>query len=103
MTPAANNSGSGTSQDAASLRASPRLFENSLLDKLSRVHWSTPLFVYLPLVFVLAALSLKAYDAGPVLCATALGYFIWTLIEYFGHRFCSITNFPAVSAPKFIS
>ena len=94
MTPAANDSGSGTSQEAASLRASPRLFENSLLDKLSRVHWSTPLFVYLPLVFVLAGFSLKAYDAGSVLCATALGYCIWTLIEYFGHRFLFHCVFP---------
>jgi dihydroceramide fatty acyl 2-hydroxylase len=94
MTPAANDSESGTSHEAASLRASPRLFENSLLDKLSRVHWSTPLFVYLPLVFVLAGLSLKAYDAGPVTCATALGYFIWTLIEYFGHRLLFHYAFP---------
>ncbi len=94
MTPAADNSGSITSQDAAGLRASPRLFENPLLDKLSRVHWSTPLFVYLPVVCVLAALSLKAYDAGPVLGATALGYFIWTLIEYFGHRFLFHYEFP---------
>ncbi|MGH6801471.1 MAG: sterol desaturase family protein, partial [Methylocella sp.] len=86
MTPAANETLSETLQEAASLRASPRLFENALLDKLSRVHWSTPLFVYLPLVFVLAAFSLKAFDGGPVLCVTALGYFIWTLIEYFGHR-----------------
>ncbi len=63
MTPAANDSGSGTSQEAASLRASPRLFENSLLDKFSRVHWSTPLFVYVPVVFVLASLSQQAYAA----------------------------------------
>jgi dihydroceramide fatty acyl 2-hydroxylase len=94
MTPAANDSPSGTSQEAASLRASPRLFENCLLDKLSRVHWSTPLFVYVPVVFVLASLSLQAYAAGPVLCATALGYFIWTLIEYFGHRFLFHYEFP---------
>jgi dihydroceramide fatty acyl 2-hydroxylase len=94
MTPTANDFGSVTSQEAASLRASPRLFENSLLDKLSRVHWSTPLFVYLPFIFVLTGLSLKAYAAGDVLGAAALGYFIWTLIEYFGHRFLFHCSFP---------
>jgi len=35
------------------LRASPRLFENPLLDKLSRVHWSMPLFVYAPFMAAL--------------------------------------------------
>jgi dihydroceramide fatty acyl 2-hydroxylase len=92
--PVAENFGSGLSQKTASLRASPRLFNNPLLDKLSRVHWSTPLFIYLPLVFVLARLSLESYHAWAVACATALGYFIWTLIEYFGHRFLFHYPFP---------
>ena len=30
------------------LTASPRLFENALLDKLTRVHWTVPLYVYAP-------------------------------------------------------
>jgi sterol desaturase/sphingolipid hydroxylase (fatty acid hydroxylase superfamily) len=94
MTRAANESLSKSSQEAADLRASPQLFENALLDKLSRVHWSTPLFIYVPLVFVLAGFSLKAYDATPVFCATALGYFIWTLIEYLGHRMLFHYAFP---------
>ena len=92
--PAADDFGSETSHEAASLRASPRLFKNSLLDKLSRVHWSTPLLLYVPLVFVLAGLSLKAFDAEAALGAMALGYFIWTLIEYFGHRFLFHCAFP---------
>ena len=32
------------------LTASPRLFENPLLDKLSRVHWTLPLYVYAPVI-----------------------------------------------------
>jgi|ERR1019366_5694444 dihydroceramide fatty acyl 2-hydroxylase len=93
MMPAAKESGNA-SPEAASLRASPRLFENPLLDKLSRVHWSTPLFIYLPVVFGLAALSLKSFNPGVTLGATVLGYFIWTLIEYFGHRFLFHYEFP---------
>jgi dihydroceramide fatty acyl 2-hydroxylase len=94
MIPARNDSGDGAPQEGASLRASPRLFENPLLDKLSRVHWSTPLFLYMPVVLVLAGLSLQSFAPWAVLCATALGYFIWTLIEYFGHRFLFHYEFP---------
>jgi dihydroceramide fatty acyl 2-hydroxylase len=94
MMRAGNDSGNGASHEAASLRASPRLFENPLLDKLSRVHWCTPLFMYLPVVFALAVISLKSLDPGAALGATALGYFIWTLIEYFGHRFLFHYEFP---------
>lgn len=90
----ANDSGTGTSQEAARLRASPRLFENPLLDKLSRVHWSTPLFLYVPVVAALAVFSLKNFAPAAVLALAFLGYFIWTLIEYFGHRFLFHYEFP---------
>lgn len=73
--------------DAASLCASPRLFKNPLLDKLSRVHWSTPLFLYAPVVVVLAVASLEAFSLWFVASAAALGYLFWTLFEYFAHRF----------------
>jgi dihydroceramide fatty acyl 2-hydroxylase len=94
MMPAADGFESETLPDGARLRASPRLFQNPLLDKLSRVHWSTPLFIYLPLIFVLACLSLRSYGPGAILGAAALGYFIWTLVEYFGHRFLFHCRFP---------
>ena len=32
------------------LRASPRMFDNPWLDKLSRVHPATPLVIYLPVI-----------------------------------------------------
>ena len=84
--------GAGTTAEA--LRASPRLFDNPLLDKMSRVHWSTPLFVYLPVVALLAWLSLRSFSPLAVLLATALGYASWTLIEYFGHRYLFHAEFP---------
>lgn len=94
MAPTPKDSLNRASQEAAALCASPRLFENALLDKLSRVHWSTPLFLYLPIVVLLAYLSFQALDAWLVLFGTALGYFIWTLIEYFGHRYLFHYEFP---------
>ena len=69
------------------LGASPRLFENDLLDKLSRVHWSVPLFVYVPVIALLAYLSLQAFSVPVVAICAALGYFLWTLTEYLGHRY----------------
>jgi dihydroceramide fatty acyl 2-hydroxylase len=81
-------------QDMTKLRASPRLFENPLLDKLSRVHWSVPLFLYVPVLVLLAGLSFSQYSSGGVLLAALLGYFIWTLVEYFGHRFLFHCDFP---------
>jgi dihydroceramide fatty acyl 2-hydroxylase len=74
-------------QHVDQLRASPRLFDNALLDKLSRVHWSTPLFIYIPIIALLAVWSLQSFGGLVVVLAGALGYFIWTLIEYFGHRY----------------
>jgi sterol desaturase/sphingolipid hydroxylase (fatty acid hydroxylase superfamily) len=73
--------------EADRLRASPRLFENALLDKLSRVHWSTPLFVYLPVIALLAVWSLQAFSFPVVAVSAALGYLLWTLTEYLGHRY----------------
>lgn len=76
------------------LRASPRLFDNPLLDKLSRVHWSMPLFLYTPLVAVLAWLSFKALGFALIAFATLCGYAAWTLSEYFGHRYLFHAELP---------
>jgi sterol desaturase/sphingolipid hydroxylase (fatty acid hydroxylase superfamily) len=82
------------SPQADHLSASPRLFENALLDKLSRVHWSVPLFVYTPVLILLGYLSFVSLSVPLVLGAVLLGYFIWTLIEYFGHRYLFHFEFP---------
>lgn len=94
MIDAAESSESENSPDLTRLRASPRLFKNPLLDKLSRVHWSTPLILFVPLIFLLTGLSLRNYGPRFVLLAAVLGYFIWTLVEYFGHRFLFHCLFP---------
>ncbi len=76
------------------LSASPRLFDNPVLDRLSRVHWTMPLLVYVPVILLLA---IAAYAMVPPLTAlgmAALGYLMWTLIEYFGHRYLFHWEFP---------
>ena len=84
----------GAATDADVLRASPRLFDNPALDKLSRVHWSMPLILYVPVIALLAWLSLRSLSPLTVLLSVALGYGIWTLIEYFGHRYLFHAEFP---------
>ncbi len=88
------NSGVSRTPSPEFLRASPRLFENPLLDKLSRVHWSMPLVFYMPFVALLAWLSFKALNPLTILGMALLGYLIWTLIEYFGHRYLFHAEFP---------
>jgi sterol desaturase/sphingolipid hydroxylase (fatty acid hydroxylase superfamily) len=85
---------SQTGSPEDSLSASPRLFENALLDKFSRVHWSVPLFVYTPIVVLLSYVSIQALSVPVAAGAVLLGYLIWTLIEYFGHRYLFHYEFP---------
>lgn len=90
-----NSAGNETAAaDASRLSASPRLFENPLLDKLSRVHWSAPLFLYFPVIAILAWLGFANMSAAAVVAATVLGYAIWTITEYLGHRYLFHTEFP---------
>jgi dihydroceramide fatty acyl 2-hydroxylase len=79
---------------AAVLKASPRLFEHPLLDKLSRAHWSLPPIFFAPFIAVLAWLSLGSLRIPVVVSAVLLGYIGWTLLEYFGHRYLFHADLP---------
>lgn len=76
------------------LTASPRLFDNPLLDRLSRVHWTTPLFIYTPIILLLGYVSAVTVPPLIAIGMFALGYLIWTLVEYFGHRYLFHWDFP---------
>ena len=66
---------------------SPRIFDNWLLDKLSRVHHLAPLFIYLPVIAVLAVGGFDKLPWPAALAGIAGGYMFWTFVEYWGHRF----------------
>src|SRR2546423_1282358 len=68
------------------LRASPRMFESSLLDKLSRVHPSVPVILFLPAILVLLGLGIARMGVLPLIGLFAGGYAFWTLMEYWIHR-----------------
>lgn len=68
------------------LRASPRMFESDLLDKLSRVHWSVPLLIFVPAIVAVLVLSLERMPMWQVPLYALGGYLFWTLTEYWLHR-----------------
>ena len=68
------------------LRASPRMFDSELLDKLSRVHPSVPAIIFGPTIVALIVLGL-VHGVGWAAPAWLLGgYLFWTLTEYWLHR-----------------
>ena len=67
----------------------PRMFESDFMEFFSRVHWTVPLIMFLPIITVMmyAAVSVYSLGAGAVLVYYALGLFVWTFTEYTLHRF----------------
>ena len=68
------------------LKASPRMFESTLLDKLSRVHPTVPLYIFVPAIVVLFTLGARESTTLGSLALATGGYFFWTLTEYWMHR-----------------
>jgi sterol desaturase/sphingolipid hydroxylase (fatty acid hydroxylase superfamily) len=68
---------------------SVRLFENDLLERLSRVHPLTPLLLWAPIIAGLLWRSLAVYrlEVGTLVWLAAAGLLVWTLTEYLLHRF----------------
>src|SRR5215217_1578713 len=68
------------------LKASPRMFESDLLDRLSRVHPLVPVLIFLPVITVLAGTAGERMGALETVAWIAGGYVFWTLTEYWLHR-----------------
>jgi dihydroceramide fatty acyl 2-hydroxylase len=68
------------------LKASPRMFESEFLDKLSRVHPSVPVILFLPAIVVLLVLAAGRMGVLPLIGLFAGGYAFWSLSEYWIHR-----------------
>lgn len=72
------------------------MFKNPFLEKLSRIHWSVPLFLYVPVTFYFIYRAIFVMQLG-VLAIIGLyigGIIIWTLTEYILHRFVFHAHFP---------
>ena len=66
-----------------------RMFENDFMEALSKVHFTVPLFIYLPVVAIFLYLSIGAYSLSfiTIFSLFVLGIFVWTFTEYTLHRF----------------
>ena len=68
------------------LRASPRMFDSAVLDKLSRVHPAVPPILFVPVITMLLVEGF-VHGAGALTALWLLcGYVFWTLTEYWLHR-----------------
>ncbi len=66
-----------------------RLFENDFLEALSRVHWSVPLWVFIPIILFLLYRGFFIFhiNVSDAILFIIVGIIIWTFSEYFLHRF----------------
>jgi len=74
-----------------------RMFENDFLESLSKVHFSVPLFIYIPVIayFLYKAIADYVLGADTIISLIFVGLFVWTITEYTLHRF--IFHFSAKS------
>lgn len=68
---------------------SARIFKNDFFEFLSKVHWSVPLIIYIPIILFLMYRSIFIFEVNWIenIIILPLGLFIWTFVEYVLHRF----------------
>lgn len=66
-----------------------RMFENDFLEKFTRVHFTIPLFIFVPVIlyFLYKSIFVFLLPLLIIIGFIALGLFVWTFTEYFLHRF----------------
>lgn len=74
-----------------------RMFKSDFMEAFSRVHWTVPMIIYIPVILVMLYLSIAVYHISAL---NIFGLFIggiasWTLAEYLLHRF--VFHFKATS------
>jgi 4-hydroxysphinganine ceramide fatty acyl 2-hydroxylase len=66
-----------------------RMFQNNFLEALTRIHYTVPLFLFVPVILYFMFRSVADFHLGfvTILEFFVFGLFIWTLTEYVMHRF----------------
>jgi sterol desaturase/sphingolipid hydroxylase (fatty acid hydroxylase superfamily) len=65
-----------------------RMFESDFLEALSRVHWTVPLWVYIPIIaYMLYDAASIGISLSNIFILLIAGIIIWTFTEYTLHRF----------------
>ncbi len=65
------------------------MFENKFLERLTRIHFSVPLFIFIPVIFycLYRSFAVEQINMLGIFGYLLLGLFVWTLTEYIMHRF----------------
>jgi len=65
------------------------MFKSNFLEIFTKVHWSVPLFIFVPLISYLLYLAWQAPTIGlsSILLWVVGGLLVWTVTEYVLHRF----------------
>lgn len=67
---------------------SKQMFKNNLMESLSKVHYSVPLFIFLPVIIFFIVLAFSNNIGLPGFTVFFLiGLLVWTATEYLLHRF----------------
>ena len=66
-----------------------RMFDNNFLEACSKVHFTMPLYVYIPVIlaFLYRGIFIFNIEFIKLVSLIALGIIVWSLAEYFLHRF----------------
>lgn len=70
-------------------KESVRMFKSDILESVSKVHFSVPLFIFIPVILYFGWKAIWQQELSPVEFAGyyLLGLFVWSLTEYVLHRF----------------
>src|SRR5271163_272764 len=70
-------------------KESSRMFKSSLLESVSKVHFSVPLIIYVPVIvfFIWKAFSAETFSISSFILSFGSGLLFWTATEYSLHRF----------------
>ncbi len=73
-----------------------RMFKNPVLEKFSRIHWSVPLYIFVPVIAYFLYRSFAVYRIGvlTVIFLFVAGIFAWTFAEYILHRYLFHAHLP---------
>jgi 4-hydroxysphinganine ceramide fatty acyl 2-hydroxylase len=73
-----------------------RMFKSDFMEAFSKVHWTVPLYIYLPVIayFLYRAIFDFQLATGTILLYIVIGIAVWSLTEYILHRFVFHYNPP---------
>lgn len=67
----------------------PRMFKNNILEALSKVHWSVPIYIFVPVIIYMfyKSIIIHQFSFLDIILFILFGILIWSFTEYTLHRF----------------